>query len=97
MEHKDSMVEEEEPEELQQAWDSLSGATLGPSKVRQARREEVEYVRAMGVYAQVLATERRQPICERPATVRTRGHPTIPITVHVWLPVRSIRTSEMIW
>ena len=40
-------VEEEDPKELEIAWDDVFGAALDPKKVREARKEELEYVHKM--------------------------------------------------
>ena len=38
-------VEEDDRELLEEAWDDVSGARLNPIKVKEARMEEVDYVR----------------------------------------------------
>ena len=43
-------VEEDDQPQLETAWDDVSGAELDPKAVRQARREEIEYVRKMNLY-----------------------------------------------
>ena len=42
-------AEEEEPDALEQAWDDVTGAELDPNGVRLARKEEVAYIRKMGL------------------------------------------------
>ena len=46
-------VEEDTSEELERAWDDVSGAELDASAVRKARAEEVEYVRKLELYTKV--------------------------------------------
>ena len=46
-------VEGNNGDELELAWDDVSGASLDPSAVRRARAEEVEYVRTMKLYTKV--------------------------------------------
>ena len=46
-------VEEEHEQELEIAWDDVLGASLDPNAVRQARRDEIEYVRKMHLYEKV--------------------------------------------
>ena len=70
MEDKYKIVEEDDPEEIECAWDDVSGAALDPQKVKQARREEIEYVRKMSLYKKVpvkegVARTGRQPISVR--------------------------------
>ena len=50
-------VEEDQSEELEIAWDDVSGAELDPRDVRRARTEEIEYVRKMGLYTKVSTKE----------------------------------------
>ena len=70
MEHKYRIVEEDDTMELECAWDDVSGAALDPQKVKQARREEIEYVHKMSLHEKVprkecVARTRRQPISAR--------------------------------
>ena len=44
---------EEIHEELQVAWDDVSGSEFGPSKVRKASAEEVGYIHRTNPYAKV--------------------------------------------
>ena len=44
LKRKYKTVEEPENEELERAWDDVSGAELDPKQVKKARAEEVEYV-----------------------------------------------------
>ena len=46
-------VEEKNDEELESAWDDVSGAALDPSEIKRARAEEAEYVRKMKLYTTV--------------------------------------------
>ena len=61
---------EEDDEVMLEAFDDVSGATLDPRKVQQARREEVEYVRQMGLYTKVPIIECRRGKGKNPITVR---------------------------
>ena len=45
--------EENIDEELETAWDDVSGAALDPSEVKRARAEEVAYIRKMKLYNKV--------------------------------------------
>ena len=53
MEHKYRIVEVDDAMKLECAWDDVSGAALDPQKVKQARREEIEYVHKMSLYEKV--------------------------------------------
>ena len=53
LEEKYDIVEEDQEEELEIAWDDVSGATLDPKQVRSARQEEVDYVKNMQLYEKV--------------------------------------------
>ena len=44
---------EDQDEELQQAWDDVSGRELKASKVREARAEEIEYIHKTNLYTKV--------------------------------------------
>jgi hypothetical protein len=46
-------VVEDQEEELQQAWDDVSGRELKASKVREARAEEIEYIHKTNLYTKV--------------------------------------------
>ena len=48
LQHKYRIVEEDDQEEWEIAWDDVSGAALDPSAVKKARAEEIDYVRKMG-------------------------------------------------
>ena len=52
-----TIVEEDDPEELEMAWDEVSGAELDPKMVRKAREEEIRYVRKMDLYEKVLISQ----------------------------------------
>ena len=67
---------------METAWDDVSGAALDPQKVKQARREEIEYVRKMSLYQKVPIKEcvretRRQTISVRWIDISKgdEGHP----------------------
>ena len=49
-------VEYDNSAEMEQAWDDVSGAELGPEMVRTARGEEVAYIRKMNLYTKVPTT-----------------------------------------
>ena len=53
LKEKHPTVEEDNGEELELAWDDVSGAKLDPVAVKKARAEEVEYVREMKLYSKV--------------------------------------------
>ena len=55
---------------MEQAWDDVTGAELTPSMVKQARKEEVGYVRKMGLYRKVLVSECWGRIGKKPIQVR---------------------------
>ena len=46
-------VDQDDNRELEQAWDDVTVAELNPSMVKQARQEEIQYVREMGLYRKV--------------------------------------------
>ena len=50
------IVEHDNEEEMQQAWDDVSGAELNPGMVKTARGEEVAYIRKMDLYTKVPAS-----------------------------------------
>ena len=50
-------VEEDNEQELEEAWDDVFGAQLDPKVVRGARQEEVEYMHKMNLYSKVLIKE----------------------------------------
>ena len=64
------IVEEEEGEQLYEAFDDVFGAMLDLKKVQRARMEEVEYVRTMRLYDKVPITECRRRTGKDPITVR---------------------------
>ena len=63
-------VEEDNEEELQQAWDDVTGAALDPKEVRRARREEIEYVQKMQFYTKVPKSECIKETGKSPISVR---------------------------
>ena len=63
-------VEEDQTEELEIAWDDVSGAELDPKAVRQARMEEIEYVRKMSLYTKVPTKEWYNKTSKAPIIVR---------------------------
>ena len=42
---------------MERAWDDVSGAGLNPKAVRQARTEDIEYVKKMNLYTKVPISE----------------------------------------
>ena len=63
-------VEEEDDEQLEIAWDDVFGAELNPKMVKEARKEEIEYVNKMHLYDKVPITECRRVTCKMPIIVR---------------------------
>ena len=63
-------VEEEDPMELEMAWDDVSGAELDPKMVRKAREEEIQYVRKMNLYEKVPISQCYETTGKAPITVR---------------------------
>ena len=51
------IVEDDDTSMVEQAWDDVTGAELDPTMVKQARKEEVGYVRKMGLYKKVSLDE----------------------------------------
>ena len=47
------IVEEENDDQIETAWDDVSGAEFDPQMVKNARKEEIEYVRKMHFYDKV--------------------------------------------
>ena len=60
---------EEDEEELQVAWDDVSGRELEPSKVRLARKEEIDYVHKSNLYTKV-PREKAKKLKAKVITVR---------------------------
>ena len=63
-------ADEDGEEEMMTAWDDVSGAELDPKAIRDARAEEIAYVRKMGLYTKVPIKEcmvktGKQPISTR--------------------------------
>ena len=56
--------------DAEQAWDDVTGAELNPSMVKEARREEVEYIRKMGLYTKVPVSECWRNTGGKPIQVR---------------------------
>ena len=63
-------VEEDNQEELEEAWDDVLGACLEPKAVRAARMEEVEYIHKVNLYTKVPVTECRAKTGKSPISVR---------------------------
>ena len=63
-------VEEEDDEQLEIAWDDVSGAEINANMVKDARREEMDYVRKMHLYDKVPITECKRVTGRMPITVR---------------------------
>ena len=63
-------IEEEDPVELEIAWDDVSGAELDPKMVRKAREEEIQYVRKMELYEKVPISLCYETNGEAPISVR---------------------------
>ena len=63
-------VEEDCEEEVELAWDDVFGAELNPKAIRQARKEEIDYVRKMKLYSKVPIRERYRVIGKAPISVR---------------------------
>ena len=63
-------VEEDQPEELEPAWDDVVGAQLEVDKAKKARAEEVEYIRRLKLYTKVHASERWRNTGKAPIKVR---------------------------
>ena len=63
-------LREHEEVEWQQAWDGVSGDSLGPQMVREARKEEVEYFHKMKVRKNVPIQECWDKINTQPIGVR---------------------------
>lgn len=63
-------VEEDNEEELQTAWDDVSGAALDPKMVRSARQDEIDYVKSMNLYTKVPIGECKRETGKCPITVR---------------------------
>ena len=69
-ENKCKTVEEDLSAKMEAAWDDVSGAALDLERVKQARKEDIEYVHKMGLYQKVPVSEcvratGRQPISAR--------------------------------
>ena len=65
-----TIVEEDNVEEMNTAWDDVFGAELNPMEVKKARKEEIEYVRKMKLYTKVPIEECYATIGRAPITAR---------------------------
>ena len=63
-------IEEENEDELEVAWDDVSGAELDPQKVRRTREEEIEYVKKMDLYKKVPIQQCYSKTGKAPISVR---------------------------
>ena len=63
-------VAEDLNEQLEKAWDDVSGAQLDPKAVRKARSEEVDYVHKMKLYSKVPIAECYHTTHKAPISVR---------------------------
>lgn len=70
IESKCETMEECNTEELEEAWDDVSGKALDPEQVKRARREEIDYVHKMGLYKKDLVSECYNETGKPPITVR---------------------------
>ena len=70
LKHKYRIVEEDNEEQIEAAWDDVSGAELNPRMVEEARKEEIEYVRKMRLCDKVHIAERKRVTGNMPTTVR---------------------------
>ena len=61
-----NLAEEPDHPELGEAFDDVSGAPLDPNKVFEARMEEVEFIRGMGLYDKVPVEECWKNTCKGP-------------------------------
>ena len=64
------IVEEDDNDELDAAWDDVSGAALDPKEVKRARREEVDYVHKMQLYDKVPVEECMRVTGRKPISTR---------------------------
>ena len=64
------IVEEDDQEEIEEAWDDVSGVQLDPKAVREARIEEVECIHTMDLYTKVPIAECRNKTGKAPISVR---------------------------
>ena len=65
--------EEDDPVELEIAWDDVSGAELDPKMARKAREQEIQYVRKMELYEKVLMSQCYETIVKAPISERWSG------------------------
>ena len=63
-------MEENNDDQLCQAWDDVIGAALVPSMVKRARAEEIVYVKKMGLYVKVPIADCRGDTGNAPIRVR---------------------------
>ena len=50
-------AEDDDNSMVEQAWDDVTGAELNPAMVKQTRKDEIGYVRKMGLYKTVPLAE----------------------------------------
>ena len=67
---KYQIVEENEDESLERAWDDVSGAELDARQVKRARQEEIDYVHKMKLYEKVPKSECYRKTGKAPITLR---------------------------
>lgn len=60
LEKRYKIVEENLDEQLEEAWDDVSGARLSPIAVKKARMEEIEYIHKMNLYQKIPISECHQ-------------------------------------
>lgn len=63
-------VEEDLSEQLEEAWDDVSGAQLNPKAARAARNEEIEYIHKMKLYSKVPTSLCYQRTQKAPISIR---------------------------
>ena len=63
-------VEEDLDEQMEEAWDDVSGAQLDPKAVRAARGEEVDYIHKMNLYTKVPTDDCYKRTGKAPISVR---------------------------
>ena len=70
VEEKYKTIEENLDDQLEEAWDDVSGAQLDPKVVKLARQEEVDYIHKMNLYIKVPVKECHQKTGKGPISVR---------------------------
>ena len=63
-------VEEEVDDQMEEAWDDVSGAQLDPQAVKLTRKEEIDYIHKMNLYTKVPTTQCHQKTGKSPISVR---------------------------